>query len=327
MYKKILKLIRIITEKTTGYVSFSHTRPLFEKDYNLYSDETLQHERIGVVIQGPIITHNDFTLETVKIYKKTFGEKTQLLISTWAGEDSLTIKKLRDLGVIVLENEKPKLPGIKNINFQIVSSRNGIQKAKSLGVNYILKTRTDQRMYAPNIPDFLSTLIETFPLTHSYKQEKRIIAISLNTYKYRPYSISDMTLFGTTHDMELYFSPEEDTRTTPHFHNIKSWSEDRLCEVYLSTTYLEKIGRKLTFTLEDSWKVFAEHFCIIDSQMIDIFWYKYEYWKEYHDLTYETMKNDQELNFREWLLLYSALPNKATIPESIIEGQFGTTIS
>lgn len=325
-YKKFLKLIRILKEKKTGCVDFSHSRPLHSEDFNLRSDNVINEKKIGIVMQGPIITDNDFTLETIKIYAKTFSKASTIIISTWLGEDVETVKKLRDLGATIIENEKPKHPGIKNINFQIVSSRNGIQKAKTFGVSHILKTRTDQRMYAPNVEEFLSTIIDTFPLTHPYNQKKRIVVVSLNTYKYRPYSVSDMTLFGTLEDMEVYFSPDEDLRTTPHFNNIKTWSEDRLCEVYLSTTYLEKIGRKLDFTLEDSWHVFAEHFCVIDSQTLDIFWYKYEYWKEYGDLSYTKMKNTQELNFREWLTLYGSLTNKAEIPEKVIEGQFGATL-
>jgi hypothetical protein len=326
-YKKLLKLIRVLKEKQTGYVEFSHSRPLYSSEYHLKSDKVKMNKKIGIVIQGPLVKESDFTLETIKIYKKTFSQETHLIVSTWKGEDQETVKKIRATGAIVLENDPPHQPGIKNINFQIVSSGEGIRKAKERGVEYVLKTRTDQRMYAPNVEEFLCTMIDLFPVAEEYAQEKRIVAVSLNTYKYRPYSISDMMLFGTLHDMENYFSLPEDTRLTPNFHNIQSWSQERLCEVYLSTNFLEKVGRKLTFTLEDSWSAYANNFCIVDTQSLDLFWYKYEYWKEYQDLTYKEMKNNQELTFREWVILHRSLNNKAGVPEKIIEGQFGKVIT
>jgi hypothetical protein len=327
LVQKVAKVIRISKEKITHRVDFSHTRPLRSDDINVSSDVTRTREKIALILQGPLILRENFTVETVKLYKKTFSESSLIIISTWKGEDPQTIKALTKLGAIVLENKKPEYSGIKHINLQIVSTVNGIKKAKELGATYILKTRTDQRMYAPNIEEFLCSIISLFPVAQGYEQQKRIIGVSLNTFKYRPYSISDMTLFGTLYDMERYFDVAEDKKTAPHFHTIRTWSEERLCEVYLSTNFLEKVGRKLSFTLKDSWEVYRDHFCIIDAQSLDLFWYKYEYWKEYPDRNYKEPKNTQELNFREWLILYSAMDNKKTIPEKVLEQQFGDPLS
>lgn len=326
-YRKFLKVLRIIKEKYTTYFSFEHTRPLYARDYNIISDRLKQPISIAVVIQGPLITKNNFTVETIKLYKKTFSPTTKLIVSTWSDCDQNIITTLRAMGVVVLLNDKPKQSGIGNINLQISSTKSGIQEAKKSGVNYILKTRTDIRMYAPNIESYLYAACTMYPVSKEYSQEKRIVAFSLNTYKYRPYSISDLTLFGTLHDMEKYFNVPEDTRTAPHFKDIGSWSNGRFCEVYLSTHFLENIGRKLSYTLEDSWKVYAEHFCVVDSNSVELFWYKYTYWEEYRDLGYAYMKNNQELHFREWLILYFSLNNKASIPENVLGEVFGTKMN
>lgn len=327
--KKILKIVRILDEKISGRILTFHSRPLRTLNIDVYSRVRTSPDTIAVVIQGPLLLKKDFTLETVRLYKKTFSPSSKIIVSTWEGEDSETLQKMRDLGVIVLTNKKPTKSGIGHINFQVVSTSHGILEAKKLGANYILKSRTDHRMYAPNIEEFLISTIDAFPITTTYSQKKRIVAVSLNTYLYRPYSISDMTLFGTLDDMQSYFDAPHDTREHFSFHDLslKAWAKGRLCEGLLLTHFLEKMGRKLEFTLEDSWKVYAEHFCIIDSQAIGLFWYKYEYWNEYRVINYIALKNNQELNFREWLILYSNFPKKELIPEDVIDLEFGKTLA
>lgn len=275
-------------------------------------------------MQGQLLLKNNFTLETILIYKKIFPPKTVFIVSTWNDSDKKTIDQLHASGVQVVLNQRPEVGGIGNINLQIISTQNGILEARKHGVTYILKTRTDIRMYATNTAEYLVSMCNLFPVNTAFLQEKRIVAFSVNTYKYRPYSISDLTLFGTANDIENYFAVDMDTRTRPDFDNIRSWSKERFCEVYLSTHFLEKVGRKLSYTLEDSWRTYAENFCIIDASSVDLLWYKYNYQEEYRDLGYDFMKNNQELTFREWAILYTSQQNKKSIPENILSETFGT---
>lgn len=319
-------MLRIAREHATGSIRSSHTRPFSANKINLASDLVIREETVAIILQGPIVHAHNFTKETVKLYKKLFSQKAIIIVSTWNDEDVKSIKEISELGAIVITNEKPKSPGIKNINLQIVSSLAGIRKARSLGASYILKTRTDHRMHAPNIEEFLLSTLRAFPLVGTNLQRERIVAASLNTYKYRPYSISDMLLFGNIDDIEAYFTLPEDTRTRAEFNDIGTWSQGRFCEVYLATSFLEKTGRTLSFTLGDSWRTYAERFCVIDAQTLDLFWYKYEYWHEYRDLDYQNMRTTQELTFREWLILYARLENKKDIPENVLKKQFGETL-
>ena len=326
-YAKIKKIIRIAEEKRTNMVVTNHCRPLYAKEYNLVSDTRKKTPKVAIIIQGSLLLKKNFTVETALLYKKTFSPETIIIVSTWEHENKEAVKQLQSIGIIVLLTNKPGIAGISNINLQILSTRMGIEEAKKRGATYILKTRTDVRMYATNIEEYLLSFLKTFPLTHSLIQKERIIAFSLNTYKYRPYSVSDLTLFGHIEDIKMYFDVKEDARTIAKFTNIRSWSQERFCEVYLSTHFLEKVGRKLTYTLSDSWDVYAKHFCIVDASSIDLLWYKYSYWEEYRDLIYSHMKNNQELTFREWFILYSSKENKAIIPETILDEQFGNNIT
>src|SRR6185503_18530873 len=120
--------------------------------------------------------------------------------------------KIRNEGAMVVLSDKPEYAGYSNINNQIKSSIAGIFKAKELGVKYVMKTRTDQRIYGLNVVDYFINLIRIFPLKNINVQKERLIVPSLNTYLFRIYGISDMTMFGDIDDMILYWNADYDDR-------------------------------------------------------------------------------------------------------------------
>ena len=44
--------------------------------------------------------------------------------------------------------------------------------------------------------------------------------------------------------------------------SLIEWSKQRLAEVYFLTSFLENINQDFEWTLENSWKIISEHFCI-----------------------------------------------------------------
>jgi hypothetical protein len=255
------------------------------------------------VIQGPVLSNDSFTLETIRLYKKIFPQ-TVIILSTWEDTSPEDIEKIQAENISIVFNKKPELPGQQNINYQIVSTRSGIARAKELGVNYVLKSRSDQRIYQPGALDFLHTLINFFSIKEGFKQQKRIIGMSLNTFKYRLYGLSDMFLFGHIDDLTMYWNADLDERAKG-INEPFNYLKVALCEVYLVTKFLKNIGREVRWTLEDSWKVFAEHFCVVDESSIDIYWYKYARMREYRYRNYTVEKEKMELTFPDWLRLYT----------------------
>lgn len=314
------KLIKFQEETERKFLTY-HFRPMEAMAVETQSGMVKIEKKLAIVIQGPLIVLNDFTLETIKIYRKHFPGAI-LIVSTWKSADQL-IQPFKELGVDVLQNEYPEQAGVSNINLQIVSSRNGINKARMLGAEYVLKTRTDQRMYAPNIAEYLYNLTEIFPVRNSSRQRKRIVGVSANTFKYRMYGLSDMLLYGHIDDMALYWSADHDLRVFDDNHSreaalsLRSFARWRICEVYLASEFLAKIGRSLKWTLEDSWGVFGDHFCVIDKEQLDLFWLKYNR-LEYRWLSYGEPVLHQELGFREWLNIYGNLTNMS-VPEGILD--------
>jgi hypothetical protein len=317
------RFINGLQNYTNTYITY-HQRP--QRASSILSTSQLEQSlpKLAIIIQGPIITKNDFTFETTKLYKQLFPNAI-IILSTWNQEKQSLVSCFDKLGVNILLNKKPDYAGVSNINLQIISTKSGINKAKELGVEYAIKTRTDQRINAPNIESFLFNIINVFPLNPSIvKQKKRIVGLSLNTFKYRMYGLSDMFTYGHIDDMLLYWGIPLDTRifgvkeietANKTLRNFAKW---RICEVFLTTEFLKNVDFKLEWTLEDSWKAFSNHFCVVDKQSFDLYWGKYGFledrWKKYD----KNINVFEELNFKEWLNLYNHQKD-CIVPEEFLD--------
>ncbi len=307
MLKKWFKKLFNLLERPWPYFFTFHLRPKKADKIGIVSDKLINYPKVAIVMQGPIIYDQDFTLETIKIYKKLFPQVI-IILSTWDYEKKEYIEEIKKETEEVLLNKVPSEKGVQNINFQIVSSLSGIKRAKELDVEYVFKTRTDQRIYGVNSLEYLVNILEKFSAVGDYRQKKRIIGCSLNSFKYRMYGISDMNLFGQIDDLFNYWDinlvDNQGTTYAP---------EAKFNEVHLATSFLKRIGCEVKWTLEDSWRTFADCFAIVDEQSLDIYWYKYARMKEYRYVRYDSERNDQEMTFREWFNIYTGLQNKSSV--------------
>ena len=64
--------------------------------------------KFAIIIQGPIENEDEFTLETVKIYKKIFPN-TKIILSTWNTEKQSIIDKFKRENIEIILNEIPKI--------------------------------------------------------------------------------------------------------------------------------------------------------------------------------------------------------------------------
>lgn len=322
-FRLINKIYIIVIQLLSSNYFTYHLRPKRSSAFLLASLD-VNFVKSAIVIQGPIIEKDNFTIESIKLYRKLYP-KSLIILSTWVDSNPKDINKLRSLDVEVLLNDKPNFSGESNINFQIVSSKAGIIKAKTLGAEYVMKTRTDQRMYSPNVDQFLFNIINLFPLNPGIPvQKKRIIGISMNTFQFRMYGLSDMFMYGHIDDMLLFWNISLDARkfnsndknlANSSLRNFANW---RICEVFLTTEFLNKVGHKLQWTLKDSWEMFANHFCIIDKESLDLYWGKYDF-LEYRWTRYDNAVNIyEEFTFKEWLNLYCNF-NKLNPPEHFLD--------
>jgi len=323
--RKLLSLFEIVIEKvqkSSNYFITYNKRPILPiSNFNKISNTNIH---FAIVVQGPIVKNNSFTFETLNLYRNNYPNAI-IILSTWEDEGKEVKVWEKALGIIVLYNSKPSIMGFSNINLQIISTKNGIKKAKELGAEYVIKTRTDQRFYVDNVDQYFINILENFPLkSSSSRQQKRIIGLSLNTFKYRMYGLSDMFIFGHISDMLLYWDIPLDERTfnkneIEKFNKtLRTYANWRICEVYLMTEFLNKTNHNLLWTIEDSWKVFSNQFCIIDSNSIDLYWGKYTF-LENRWISYDDKVNQyEEFSFKDWLNLYTNF-SSIQVPEHYLD--------
>lgn len=322
-YGLVKYLLGLLEAQQKAFITY-HYRPMEADAINPCRDRVKNLPALAIVIQGPVLQENNFTVETVKLYKKNFAQ-AKIILSTWENEPPAVADRFRELDITVLLNKKPDYAGQSNINLQIVSSGAGVMKAQELGAEYVMKTRTDQRIYAADVADYLHNMIDLFPARGGNSlQKKRIVGISLNTFKYRLYGLSDMFCYGHVEDMARYWTPPLDRRVFSdsekrnHGSSLRKFAAWRICEVYFVTEFLRHIGREIQWTLRDSWQVFADHLCVVDKEQLDFFWPKYNRF-EYPRQTYVDAKvREQEMTFRDWINIYSNLQNRV-IPEEVLD--------
>ena len=271
---------------------------------------------MAIAMQGPIATDDDFTLETLKIYTEHMPG-VRLILSTWRDTPQSLLDPIVRLGVELVLSDKPAEPGLFNVNMQVVSAANGVRKAVEGGAEWVLKTRTDQRLYDPNAMNFLVATAKQFPVSGNQKQRHRIIGVGHGTLKFAPYHVTDQTVFGHAEDMLAYWTPPLRESLRP-----ADWPIERsavfskvpigeLCrfgaaESYFASEFLIRMGRPLAWSIEDSWAAYRDHFCFVDYAATDFYWVKSQtYSLQEFTSEYDFVSNRREVGFHDWMLLYS----------------------
>ena len=299
-----------------------HERPLISSEYEKLPLGIKHDFKPSIVIQGPILEDAEFTLETVRLYRMIHPQAI-IVVSTWADQSTEVLSQIESLGAMVVKSEQPVWAGQQNMNLQIVSSRTGLNLAKKAGATHAIKTRSDQRLCAPDILEYLLSIQKIFPLRDTGLQNQRLVAMSLGTVRYRMYGVGDLFLFGEINDMLKYWSPPLDIRKFEadkiHFRNLREFALWRICEVYFCTEFLKCTGWNIEWTLEDYWRMLVARFCVIDSTSVDLMWPKYSNrefgpWSGYR----AQERGLTELGFRDWVSLYAGIDSIESIPEHLL---------
>ena len=306
--EKINKVILLVKRgmgiDVSGQLRTYYDRPKYADEVGIFSEKKLRY-KTAIVIQGPLKREDNFTLETVRLYKCLYPECI-LILSTWCNEEAYLDPFYKE-NIFVCLSEPPVHSGALNCSYQAVSSHAGIARAVEIGCERICKTRTDQRFYLPDLFAYLEDLLDTFPLRIETKQKERIIAISYTTFSHRPYHICDMFLYGNAYDIIRYFPDkvdDRDRRPIQWIDNIE-YSKLRAGEVWFTANYIESLGYELKWTPEDSDYYLRELFLVLDTSLLDLYWAKYtdsEYGERiYNDNCFE---NQRVVTFFKWLSEY-----------------------
>ncbi|MDH3201725.1 MAG: WavE lipopolysaccharide synthesis family protein [Myxococcales bacterium] len=324
-----------LNQQSDEYTTY-RGRPKAAAAVGTWTEREVQADNAAVVMQGPPYEPDNFTLETLKLYARHMPN-AHLILSTWRDTSPAILDPIRQLGADVVLNDKPDKPGLFNINMQLASAKTGVQRAVELGAEWVLKTRTDQRLYQESFMSMLISMAKTFPVASGYEQRFRIFGVGQGSLKYAPYHVTDQTVFGHAEDMLKYWDVPPKLEDPP-VHWPKNLREvyhqvpvGELCrsgaaESRLASGFLERVGRPLSWTLVDHWKALRDHFCFVDHGMVDLYWVKaqtYTFGKE-HARDLEEITNRKEIGFGEWMLLYSGQlpPEAATRYEGVLQQPF-----
>ena len=279
-----------------------------------------QSYSFAIVLQGSICTHDDMTYNTVKFYKQTYPYAV-IIVSTWNDEPAENTTRLTEQGAIIVRSEKPAHNGYMNVNYQLTNSLAGVKKAKELGCEFVVKTRTDQRICKPFIFDAMLSSINMFPSV-SEKQRGRVITLGVcGGGMFIPYHTCDFLYLGYTEDLiQLFSSPLDQRKIDRGFQKNIGLTTRRECsvqmlppEIYIMKHYcMDFLGFCCEDTVESYWYVVKNYLICYGMKDVDLMWDKYNGLSDMNFYTSEYFgKHDSPerlstmcFDFFNWLNLY-----------------------
>jgi hypothetical protein len=285
-----------------SFFSF-HARPKKASDIKTISFYKSSKLEFALIIQGPVITKDDFTLESIRLYKRNFPNAC-IILSTWKDTPQSFIDAVNNENIVLLLNDPPEKLGL-NLNLQTKSTLAGLKYAASKNIKFSMKTRADWRFYSGDILPYLISMTEIFPTVSTSQQKRRIVVSDMMTCKHRVYGITDTFLFGETEDLFKYWDVGYwEDELIEHFDGQKIINSTAVIgEIFLCARYLKKIGYELDWTLDSWWDVLKKYFIVVDSSGLDIFWYKYDFnYEKRYTKSYVSLQH-RTISFEDWLSL------------------------
>lgn len=275
---------------------------------------------VALLVQGPLVEDNDFTLETLRGYRKQFPQ-SRIIFSTWP--DARKVESpLRSLEIDLVVSEKPAVSGPSNFNLQLLSTQAGLHRAQMMNAKYALKTRSDQRINHPSALTYLLNLLKNYPLKFAKDSglKGRLIGISRDTFKHRIFGLSDMFMFGYTDDLVRYWSVEQRTESKggAQAPKVLTWRDQyaqQVTETFLMLRFLERVGYSFEPTLFATLDAYRRYFLIVNHASLELYWHKYTHDDDWHP---DFKLKHYELGFHDWLLLYHSF-DELQIDEQVLE--------
>lgn len=277
-------------------------------------------EKCSIIIQGAIKEENDFTIETVKQYRKYYPD-LPIIISTWNNTSNNVVDDLKLAGAEVVLSKKPELTGLGNVNFQRISTLAGCKRARELGCGFALKTRTDQRIYKPFFLEYFMTLIDQYPTYNAIDDRRLIVGPGIvGKTMFLPFMLSDFIYFGKVGDIEIVFSDKQ-SNVNMTYEERAQWTNrlrETMCqkdflaatapELQLIRHYCNTIGNIETeLTVKSYWQCIKDYLICLGWNDIDLYWPKYGLYNESkieNTLDKEEKIDSYTWDFGKWLMLY-----------------------
>ena len=117
-------------EKKTGDYCSYRKRSGSSEDLIVHSGMLSNMSDVAIVMQGPLILENHFTLNTVKLYKRYYPE-CMVIVSTWKDSNRNEIDSLKTAGAEIVLNTAPNVFGFPSLPcFSTCMRMNLLQQVK-----------------------------------------------------------------------------------------------------------------------------------------------------------------------------------------------------
>lgn len=207
--QKTHNLIKILFSRTPRNFLTVIRNPIKVSDLELKQIEGFKD--VGVLFQGPIDKNNDFTVETIKLIRLIYPD-IQISLSTWKGSLSEeSVKQLENFNCLVIQSDSfpaadkgtnKKKSYLKN---QLYSTQVGVSVLKQNGCKYILKIRTDIRIYKRDFIPYFINILKTYR-NNNIRLTNRLICVGFsNNLINVPFHMSDFIWFGFVDDIEKFY--------------------------------------------------------------------------------------------------------------------------
>jgi hypothetical protein len=211
-------------------------------------------EDVTVIIQGRLMQDSyDFYIENYK--------DCPVIISTWV-DNTIDFKNLPE-NFIVLLSPYPYDFGAQNLNLQLISTLNALERVKT---KYVIKVRGDE--YYSNLQYVLNSIKVEPNKIHTS-------SIFFRAWQYAEYHISDHIISGTLENLLIMFRETKYNFDTGKV-NISKWKVDGNFHKWVTTHAPEEritksyLNAKEPFRFEkvDGRILMKEHFDILDIELL-----------------------------------------------------------
>lgn len=282
----------------------------------------------AIVMQGPLIAEDDYTLETVRLYRRTCPGAC-IIVSTWDDASVDTCALIEAEGAVVVRSRLPEYSGIGNVNYQVASTLAGLKVAKKLGCKRALKCRSDQRLARINLLAYFDGLLGLFPVDDQkfgLGQRERIIygQGTVGGSVFLPFYLCDWYMYGDTDDLLALFdfplqqftvSRAERIRQTQELKshcNILEYHEKLAPEMLLTRSYVTKRDcAEVPCTIASSWDFVKANIICVSHQDVQLHWPKYLGRELLNTVDWNFAPDDSperflayNWTFQNWLCLY-----------------------
>lgn len=244
-----------------------------------------------IILQGPVFSE---TIETAQRYfDLDFVEN--VFISTWKSEINKIEQIESETTIQYIFSDEPQQDGGGNINYQIVSTQNGIKQCKS---DIIVKTRSDQMITSESMK-MMNRFFNKFSKNEiTYEDgtgpQAPIFVIGMGSHF--PYHPQDHVFWGYKNDIQTLFDIPPSTWPSYRNRQPNYTNADLRSPIYLGAQYYMRFENKIkehfdnpqTFLLDASPKKpeAMELYNTIRDKVfkvfprIDMYWEKYNtpYW-------------------------------------------------